>query len=127
MHYPQIKRSFYSRLPEVLSEMVPEFCPENYSDDGVYVLFGDFCQFLLKNLDDRQITRKIFDFVDRVLQDGDPEAVTVIELEIFECLLEDRENIQRAKPNMNSRVLNAFEQFQERYEDFVKGVEESRE
>ena len=97
MRYPIIKPRFFDKIIVELHSMVSEFSSDYDDEDGVYTILGHFSRFVTDNLDNAPISKKTFAFIDSALENGDPETITAIQIEIFEQLFEGDEYIEKGK------------------------------
>lgn len=111
MHFQVIRDEYFNKLISEIKKFVPEFITVFEIEDGIYPILGDFGKFLCDNINDSNIVKKSFSFVNHALKHGGSDTEDVIVVQIFEKLYEKKELIEIAQCHLNDKSLTIFNRF----------------
>jgi hypothetical protein len=110
MHYPVVnKDSFYDGLVFRLKRAIPEFKSLFDDDDGQYIVFGEFCDFLEENIDDLRLFKKCMGFINECVGDGGYKTQELISVEFFESLYHSKTNAAQVREYLSNKGLALYE------------------
>ena len=111
MHFQVIRDEYFNKIISELKNFVPEFITVFEIEDGIYPILGDFGNFLCENINDLNIVKKGFSFINHALKYGGSDTEDVVVIQIFEKLYEKKELIEIARCYLNDRSLTIFNRF----------------
>lgn len=111
----EIKDKYYLELINLLKSKVSEFTSIFDEDEGIYPILGDFGQFIITNLNNREIIKKSFQFINEAIENGDTLTIEAISIQLFEQFFENDELISFAKNNLNDNSLFIFNKYLDKY------------
>ncbi len=115
MHYPVINEDrYYDKILEKLEVGVPEFESVFEREYGVYPILGEFGRFVIENVDNEKVCRRVFDFISDAIENGGVKTEEVIVLEIFQPIY-DSALVPKVKPYLSEKALDIFETFLAKY------------
>ena len=119
MHFQIIKDDYFNFLPKDLKDKVPDFKSVFDEEDGVYPILGEFCRFVVKNIDNNNISSKVFDFINHAIDVGGNETQDAIILQLFQPIYDDITLVKKYKNLLSTKASQLFELFMRKYlEDF---------
>lgn len=111
----ETNNSYYLNLILLLKTKVSEFVSIFDEDDGVYPILGDFGQFMLANIDNDEISKKCFLFINEAIAEGDALTKEAISIELFERFYENDELVEFARKNLSANSLVIFDEYLNKY------------
>ena len=99
-------------LPEIKKMYEDETSWQEGDNTGSHTVFSDvFFPYICYNLNDKKITRKNFDVIEKILQLHDDYADEVIILSILENLFYEQDNIYKFKDFLGDLSKEIFDKF----------------
>jgi hypothetical protein len=103
---------YYLNISTRLGHIVPDFRSSFDKDDGVYLILGDFGDFLILNIDKSEIFLKCIDFINEAIEKGKSKTEDAIVSEIFYPIYENNYVLNKIKPELSQKALIIFNKFQ---------------
>lgn len=101
--------NFYDKVLTRLEASVPGFRFEH--DEGVYPVLGDFGYYILAHLEDEDIMKQCFDFVESAFLEGGERTNTAFCLTVFEQLYLDDKGRKVARFFLKQKSRERFEEY----------------
>lgn len=99
-------------FPEIKELYEDEVSWQEGDETGSHTVFSDVLfPYILENFDNVEITKKIFDSIEKILELHDEYADEVITLSILENLFYERENIDKFKKYLGNLSKQIFSKF----------------
>jgi hypothetical protein len=100
----------YNNIAERLLECVPEFHPEqtDVRDNIVYLVFEDLVRFVkvfVQKAGQDELLRRIFNFIEQALRDGDPRVVEMLRDVFIELALLDSVRVKHLMGPLGRKLL----------------------
>lgn len=111
MHFQVIKDDFFDKIIAELAISVPEFNSVFDKEDGPYPILGEFGRFLCDNINNTDIVKKGFNFINTFLNNGGSETEEIIVVQIFEQLYEREEIVKIAQTHLIDKSLTLFKKY----------------
>ena len=112
MNFLIIKNDIYSQIPKLIMENFPDFKSIFDLDEGDYLIFGDFYNnYIAKNIENKDIIEKVCKFIDLLLNFEDYRIKELIQIEVFEHFIYDKNMFQKFELYLNDNsksLLNNF-------------------
>jgi len=111
MHFQVIRDDYFDKIVSELEIFVPEFTTVFEKEDGMYPILGDFGRFLCDNINNSDIVKKSFSFINHALTQGGSDTEDIIVIQIFEKIYEKKDLIEIAKSFLSDKSLSIFNRF----------------
>tara|TARA_R110002126_G_scaffold129572_2_gene272469 strand:- start:39056 stop:39409 length:354 start_codon:yes stop_codon:yes gene_type:complete len=108
MQFQVINDRYYENLLHNLTTIVPEFISVFDSDDGGYLILGEFRRFLVKNMTHSKIFSNCCNFLNEAIEKGGYKTKDAISCQIFSLIHKDEILVNRIKPNLKGSSLKLF-------------------
>lgn len=115
MHFQIIKDKFYNNILKELDDKVPEFKSVFTKEDGVYPILGDLGNYIIQNIHNENIMKKISQFINYAIKVGGNETEDVIVLQIFQPIYDDEHLVSKVKAWLQGKALRVFLAFEDKY------------
>ena len=84
-----MKKSYYDSIPERLRGLFPGFISD-WDDEYVYPILFDLCIYVIENIDDFDIMKKLLAFIHEVFDTNDFKAKEAVRVQIMESAMDDK-------------------------------------
>lgn len=108
MQFQVIRDEYYFKIGDRLRIFVPDFQTVFDRDDGAYLILGEFSDYLMNNIDNPEILRRCFDFINEAVNLGKDATKNVIITEIFQPIYRSVILIQKVKPYLSKETFDIF-------------------
>lgn len=108
MQFQVIRDEYYLKVIDRLRTLVPDFQTVFDKDDGIYLIVGEFSDYLINNIDNPEILGKCLDFINEAVNLGKDETKNVIITEIFQPIYRSAPLINKVKPYLSKEAFNMF-------------------
>lgn len=99
-----IKQDVESSFPEWKSLWTDE-------DDGLYLFFADFSEFMVQNIFDPEIGARLFDFINQAYERGSSETWELLGIQLFEPVYCNESLERHFALNLKGRALEDFQAY----------------
>lgn len=112
MTYKELNLKLIELLPEIKKMYEDETSWQEGDNTGSHTVFADvFLPYILNNLNDKKITKKNFNVIEKILEPNDEYADEVIVLSILENLFYEQDDIDKFKDflgDLSKKIFNRF-------------------
>ncbi len=112
MQFQENKDYYYKGILNHLTEQIPEFHSISpFLEDDVYIVLGEFGDFLIKHLNNEEVFNKGVNFINDSLKKGKYETQDVIVSQVFQNFYESTSSIQKIRGSLNHKALEIFDKY----------------
>jgi len=109
MHFQIIKDEYYNGnfLKDLFIDN-PAFKTIFDYDDGLYPILGEFCQFIINNLENEKIVTQAFQFINKALLLGKGDTEEAIIIQVLQRFRENEDLKMVAQKKLSKIGLSVF-------------------
>jgi hypothetical protein len=108
MYYSDTEDKYFNSILEKLIQFVPEFKFDD--DDPAYPVLFEFFLFMEENINNKNVLKKCFDFVNDAVLNGSDTTEDAIVLQIFHNIYYNKDYMTMARAFLNEKSQAVFDE-----------------